>query len=111
MIKIFLKAGNTRIWPICIPTKPIVDKDHLAFRSAQVVGYGHDIDREKQVLSVIDLTINQISICNEKYTLKRSDSDYFVTEDKLPQKFNGGSVFCASRYGSNSGTCGGDSGG
>ena len=109
-MRYFFQAGNPRIWPICLPKQSVADKDHLKFRSTQVVGYGPSIDKQKQVLTILDLTINSISICNETYTVQRSHKDYFGIEESMPHKFNGGSVVCAGRYGSNAGTCRGDSG-
>ena len=102
------QAGNPQIWPICIPKNSVVDNDYLKFRSAQVVGYGPDKDDNRTVLTFLDLTINSINVCNERYTVQKSDSYYYSIIDELPQKFNGGSVFCASHYGSHDGTCKGN---
>ena len=75
-----------------------------------MIGYGPTNEKEG-VLTVIDSNIQQISECNTFYTVNENDPDYLTIKNNLPQKFNGGSVFCAINYASDHGTCEGDSGG
>ena len=76
----------------------------------KVLGYGPQ-DDEELMLTSIDLNIKSISYCNDQYTVGRSTKYFWEIEDALPNKFNGGSVFCASNVGTEAGTCRGDSGG
>ena len=76
----------------------------------KVLGYGPR-DDEELMLTSIDLNIKSISHCNDQYTVRRSTKYFRVIENALPNKFNGGSVFCASNVGTEAGTCRGDSGG
>jgi len=101
---------NLDIWPVCIPTKPNKDKDHLKWHGIQVVGYGPTEEKE-EVLTIIDLTVMPIDDCNNRYSVPKGHNDYRTIKDELPQKFNNGSAFCAIRYGKADGTCEGDSGG
>ena len=84
--------------------------NHLQFWGMKVLGYGPQ-DDENLMLTSIDLTVKSISHCNEKYTVGRSTTYFWEIEDTLPNKFNSGSVFCASNVGTEAGTCRGDSGG
>ena len=76
----------------------------------KVLGYGPE-DDEELMLTSIDLNIKPIPHCNDKYTVGRSTRYFWEIEDALPNKFNGGSIFCASNVGTEAGTCRGDSGG
>ena len=76
----------------------------------KVLGYGPE-DDEELMLTSIDLNIKPIPHCNDKYTVGRSTKYFWEIEDALPNKFNGGSIFCASNVGTEAGTCRGDSGG
>ena len=76
----------------------------------KVLGYGSQND-EELMLTSIDLNIKSILHCNDQYTVGRSTKYFRVIENALPNKFNGGSVFCASNVGTEAGTCKGDSGG
>jgi len=101
---------NPRIWPICLPEKSNNNANHLQFRGMKVLGYGPE-DDEELILTSIDLNIKPIPHCNDKYTVGRSTRYFWEIEDALPNKFNGGSIFCASNVGTEAGTCRGDSGG
>ena len=106
----FFQNDNPRIWPICLPEKSNNNANHLQFRGMKVLGYGPE-DDEDLMLTSIDLNIKPIPHCNEKYTVGRSTKYFWEIEDALPNKFNGGSIFCASNVGTEAGTCRGDSGG
>ena len=84
--------------------------NHLQFRFIKVLGYGPQ-DDEDLLLTSIDLNVKTITYCNQKYTVGRSTRYFYEIEDALPNKFNGGSIFCASNDGTEAGTCEGDSGG
>ena len=84
--------------------------NHLQFRFIKVLGYGPQ-DDEDLLLTSIDLNVKTTTHCNQKYTVGRSTRYFYEIEDALPNKFNGGSIFCASNDGTEAGTCRGDSGG
>ena len=73
-------------------------------------GFGPQ-DEENLMLTAIDLNIKPIAICNSKYDVRQDNRNYWTIFDSLPNKFNNGSVFCASNFGTDDGTCRGDSGG
>ena len=81
-----------------------MDKNHLQFRGIKVLGYGPTNGKDL-FLTSIDLEVIPIDICNERYTVVESDQDFYEIENSLPTKFENGSVFCASNYGTPDGTC------
>ena len=93
-----------------MPEKSNNDSDHLAFVGIKVLGFGPQ-DEENLMLTAIDLNIKPIAICNSKYDVRQDNRNYWTIFDSLPNKFNNGSVFCASNFGTDDGTCRGDSGG
>ena len=93
-----------------MPEKSNNDSDHLALIGIKVLGFGPQ-DEENLMLTAIDLNIKPIAICNSKYDVRKTHKNYWTIFDSLPTKFNSGSVFCASNFGTEYGTCSGDSGG
>ena len=103
-ISTYFQTDRANIWPVCLPEKAIMDKNHLQFRGIKVLGYGPTNDKDL-FLTSIDLEVIPIDICNERYTVVESDQDFYEIENSLPTKFENGSVFCASNYGTPDGTC------
>jgi hypothetical protein len=103
------QSTKSHVWPICIPSESNENRNHLEKSTTQVLGYGPDPENDdKQVLTVMDMTIHSTELCNKKHTVRTNDSNYPTIKAYLPKRFDGGSVFCASKYGPKEGTCKGD---
>ena len=106
-----IKDFQDNIWPICIPTKPMANLNHLFDKSGFVVAYGAAGTNKSSKLTAIDLTVRGKLWCENSYNVPALDPKFDAIQKTLPRKFNDPSVFCAQKEGSNFGTCEGDSGG